>query len=550
MASPVSTSRSSRSPALGAIALACLAASTTGLRPTQDEGAQVRGRVVDGSGAGVRGAFVTARSETGGPSVTVFSGSDGGFVLPEPRRGSYRVEAHGRGLEPEGAATPRVAGSENQPLTLRVRRVDAPRAAPSSSRLALLPDGETKRRFVLDCTGCHQLSERFAAREGRPRSRAEWEQAVDQMLSFAGPQSGFPIIAPGREPAPTAAWLVEHLGDADDPLPPLQAPGEPTDAALTAVITSYAMPDGELPHDLLLDPAGGVVITGMFRGVMYRLDPASETIEEIALPVAQGGPRALEIEADGTWWVLLGGPQQLARRDPSGAWTQHDIATYPHSVARDAKERVWYNAHFAKDPAWLASLDGASGEIRRYEVPPASEPPPGSPIPYEIRAAPDGAIWGSELIGNRVYRLDPGTGEFRIWDMPTAHSGPRRLDVAADGTVWIPEYANNRLARLDPTTGEIREFELPTPDALPYVARVDRGTGRVWVSEAGADAMAVFDPRTERFVEIPLPVSPGLVRHFDIDSATGVVWAATSQAPPASPTVLRIELPAESAPRR
>ena len=33
---------------------------------------------------------------------------------------------------------------------------------PSSAWLSQLPDGETKRKFILDCTGCHQFDEKIA----------------------------------------------------------------------------------------------------------------------------------------------------------------------------------------------------------------------------------------------------------------------------------------------------------------------------------------------------------------------------------------------------
>jgi len=41
--------------------------------------------------------------------------------------------------------------------------------ARSSGWLARLPDGETKRKFLLDCTGCHQFDERIARPGGTPR---------------------------------------------------------------------------------------------------------------------------------------------------------------------------------------------------------------------------------------------------------------------------------------------------------------------------------------------------------------------------------------------
>ena len=57
--------------------------------------------------------------------------------------------------------------------------VDPPR---SSAWLSLLPDGVTKRKFILDCTGCHKFDEKIARPQGSPRTEAQWVEAVTRML--------------------------------------------------------------------------------------------------------------------------------------------------------------------------------------------------------------------------------------------------------------------------------------------------------------------------------------------------------------------------------
>ena len=81
----------------------------------------------------------------------------------------------------------------------------------SSDWLSLLPDGEEKRRFILDCTGCHQIDDQVARPGGRPRTPAEFGERVTQMLSFAGSTTGFPVIGHSREAASTASWLARYL---------------------------------------------------------------------------------------------------------------------------------------------------------------------------------------------------------------------------------------------------------------------------------------------------------------------------------------------------
>lgn len=412
--------------------------------------------------------------------------------------------------------------------------LSAERGMTSSAYLALLPDGETKRRFILDCTGCHQFDALHAMAGGANRSRESWFDAIDRMLSFAGASSGFPIISASRDPGATAEWLSRNLAGAS-----------PTAVAPTTVpegfeVTEFDLPKPQdLPHDVAITSDGRVAITGQLSGVLYTLDPASGEFTEMTAPF--GNPRAIEVDAGGDWWVVFGSPLKIGRmRAGTGEWETWDTGTYPHEAALDAESRAWFNGHFSKQPEVLGYVDPATGERRTFEVPAPPMGDGGSTIPYGLRAAPDGTIWMTQLIGGRLVKFDPAAETFDLYPFPTPFSGPRRLDIAADGTVWIPEYANNRLARFDPETETFTEYELPTPDALPYVARIDHRTGAVWVGTAAADLMARFDPESETFVEIPLPTNGALVRHIAIDPRNGDVWGGYGPFPPLGPKVFRV----------
>ena len=411
-------------------------------------------------------------------------------------------------------------------------------SASASQRLRLLPDGEEKRRFILDCTGCHAFDARIAAPNGRARTAAQWDSATHRMLTYAGARTGFPVISAAREPAPTAQWLARWITDSSlSTVAPSAAPGSPK-------VREYMMPMAQdLPHDVAVDAEGKVVITGMFSHRMYRLDPASGALESFDIPVDRANPRAVVIDDRGAWWVLLGGPRRIGRRDPDlGVWKMYDIGMYPHSIGVDPAGRVWFNGHFTRDPEQIGFLDPA-GAITLRDVPPHPQlaKVDGGPIPYELRVAPDGAVWISELAGNRLVRHEPTANSFRVFDMPTSHSGPRRFDFDAAGIVWIPEYSGGKLARLDPATGRFTEWDLPVKDAAPYVVRVDRQRGDVWIGTGAADAVFRFDPRAARFTSYDLPTRGALVRHLDIDPRTGVVWAAYGASPGVAARVARIE---------
>ena len=427
------------------------------------------------------------------------------------------------------AAPPAVAQTDS---TAPWRDPAAPR---SSTWLSLLPDGEAKRKFVLDCTGCHQFDARIARPGGRPRTEAEWVAAVTRMLGYAGATTKFPVIAADREPKATAAWLARHLPAGDVREVPIASPAR-------ADITEYPMPEAQdLPHDVAVEAGGMVLVTGMFTHRLYRLNPATGEIGEIPIPVENANPRAIELDAEGRPWVVLGAPSKLATLADS-QWRTFDVGMYAHSLAVGSDGKVWFNGHFTRAPELLGSVDVASGAVRTHDVPPhpALGPVPGGPIPYELRTGPDGRVWMSELQGNRLVAFAPASGEFQTFTLPTAVSGPRRFDVDAKGIVWIPAYSANRLVRLDPGTGKFQEIELPGRDAVPYIVRADPRDGSLWIGTAAADALLRYRPATGRFDVYPLPTRGALVRHLAFDARSGAVWLAYGASPGIRARIARV----------
>ena len=405
----------------------------------------------------------------------------------------------------------------------------------SSAWLSLLPDGEAKRKFILDCTGCHQFDARIARPEGKPRTEAQWEEAITRMLGYAGATTPFPVIAADRDAAATAAWLARHLSAGEIPAAPVASPAR-------ADITEYLMPVAQdLPHDVAVEPDGRVLVTGMFTHRLYRVDPASGGVAEIPIPIPNANPRAIDLDEHGRPWVVLGMPGRVATLADS-QWRSFEIGLYAHSLAIGRGGKVWFNGHFTRAPELIGSVDPVSGKVATYEVPPhpTLAAGPGGPIPYELRAGPDGRIWMSELQGNRVVAFTPRTGKFETFTLPTSFSGPRRFDVDARGIVWIPAYADNRLVRLDPATRRFREIDLPIPDAAPYVVRSDPRDGSLWIGTSAADALLRYRPADDRFDVYPLPTRGALVRHLAIDPERGAVWLAYGASPGIPARVARV----------
>ncbi len=94
--------------------------------------------------------------------------------------------------------------------------------------------------------------------------------------------------------------------------------------------------------------------------------------------------------------------------------------------------------------------------------------------PFAIAAGPDGALWFTEHVGNRIGRITTG-GVLTEFIIPTANADPLGLATGPDGNLWITEHFANKVARLTPT-GTLTEYRVPTANAQPE--RHHCGTGR------------------------------------------------------------------------
>jgi streptogramin lyase len=377
--------------------------------------------------------------------------------------------------------------------------VSAETGARACDLLGLLPDGEEKRKFILDCMGCHSLSDRILYVGGTLLDEAGYQASVQKMLMFSGAKTSFPVMSPERDPAATAAFLAKSLTEEGVAKAATRsAAAERTTSGFT--VGEWGIPDlRDLPHDLIVTGDGKVLVTGMLTGRMYVLDPETGAWQDRPIPSPGGNPRALDVAQNGDWWVAGGMTKAMSRfRVSDGIWDHYDIGVYPHSIAR--------------------------------------------PIPYGLRVGPDDTIWSTELGGNRLLKYVPDSGRFTSYYLPTTYSGPRRIDVASDGTVWVPEFATGRIARFDPRTEAFTEYDFPTKDSLPYCVRIDHARGLVWVSQCANDAIARIDTRTMEIVEYALPTPVAFIRHLGIDKKSGDVYAAYSHSPGLHPKVVRLRV--------
>jgi virginiamycin B lyase len=143
---------------------------------------------------------------------------------------------------------------------------------------------------------------------------------------------------------------------------------------------------------------------------------------------------------------------------------------------------------------------------------------------HDITVHPDGSIYSVDTNQDQLYRLDPRTNERKAWDIPrgdsplggvfnttgtllapnsNAHVAPHSLQVAPDGAIWVTLCLGNKVGRFDPKTEQWQIIE--QQDGLyPHTLRFDH-QGRVWYTLAVSNHVGMIDPSTGERRTIRLP---------------------------------------------
>ena len=488
------------------------------------------------------GARVTLRHLDSGIATSVFTNRDGHYDVTLDHPGGYEITASWATYA--GQAQASLADSEVS-RTVDMTLAPDPNAGQrvtSEQWLSLLPDGDMKREFLLNCTSCHEIDAARVLVAGEPRSVEQWAAAFALMRGI----DQYELLPEDFDDAAYTAWLAQHLDrDAGARLsPPIPAN---VDALAQVRITEYPLPEPtELPHDLVVGPDGRIWITAFFNDVIWALDPASGAIESYNLrpdgAEGWGQARALVFAPDGTLWVVLGGTHELVALDPaSRSFETVNVGMYAHSLVLDSQGRVWFNDYFAETER-IGMYDPATKEVRHMTIPSAGlTAAQGLPLPYGLQIDSAGRLYSTQLAGNTLVMYDTNTAAAELITMPVTNAGPRRPAIGTNDIVWVPEWNTGYLSGYDPATNTFRRYRIGSSALGAYDAEFDPRSGEVWITGALGSSMIAFDPRDESTLEIPLPTNPAYTRHLAVDPDTGDLWSAYSSLPAAQPKVVRIQ---------
>lgn len=239
----------------------------------------------------------------------------------------------------------------------------------------------------------------------------------------------------------------------------------------TEKFTEWDLPPGARPHGLLVDRTGQVWYTGNGNGTIGQLDPATGKVIEHRTP-SGGDPHTLVTDGKGIIWFTVQAGNRIGRLDTrTGIMSEFQAAGRPYGIALDQTGNVWFCEIGGNK---LGKLDPKTGKISEVILEPGS-------APRRMAAAPDGSLWVTLAGNGKLICVDPVAGRVvKEYELPAGPDGkPYAVTVDAAGGVWANEISTDTVVRLDPATGRFRTFALPSKDVGIRKMVVD-AEGRLW----------------------------------------------------------------------
>ena len=160
------------------------------------------------------------------------------------------------------------------------------------------------------------------------------------------------------------------------------------------------------------------------------------------------------------------------------------------------------------------------------------------PQPLCIAMSPlDYSVWFTEYRTNRISSLklmENGTAVFRHYSTGATGDGSGLWGIGVDpaGFVWVVESKSNRncIGKLNPVTGEYVTFTIPTPNSEPHELVVEAYSGfpdrplNVWFTEYNSGKIGRYDPGLNVFFEYPIISTGGGAHGIAITGSYGNVW--------------------------
>ena len=251
-------------------------------------------------------------------------------------------------------------------------------------------------------------------------------------------------------------------------------------------------------------------------------DLSAQIVPAQEWPIELGGrPRDPYVTPDGIVYFAGQAGNYVGRLDPqSGQTRRYELPpnTNPHTVVVGPDNHVWIAGN---RNATIGRLNPATGDIRWYAMTDST-----IRDPHTMIFDRDGNLWFTAQNSNAVGHLTVQTGAIR-YVKTGERTRPYGIELNSRGEVWFNLFGTNKIGRINPRTYELTTYDLPH----------ERARGRriaitpddvVWYTDYTRGMLGRVDPTNGRVTEMPLPGGAASLPYGMAKDAQGRIWVTES----------------------
>jgi streptogramin lyase len=217
----------------------------------------------------------------------------------------------------------------------------------------------------------------------------------------------------------------------------------------TGAITLFPLPQSaSWPRGIAAGPDGNLWFTEFKGNRIGHITPGG-TVTEFSLPYPATAPWRIVAGPDGNLWFIEAHSDVIGRITPAGTITQFPLppgSSPPGGIATGADGALWFTE---PDTNQIGRITPA-GTVTQFPL------PPGSGKPWKIAAGPDGNLWFADIddgylghgetTGDQIGCITP-RGSVTLFPLGGAVE-PDGIAAGPDGAVWFTEGLDNKIGRL------------------------------------------------------------------------------------------------------
>lgn len=230
-------------------------------------------------------------------------------------------------------------------------------------------------------------------------------------------------------------------------------------------------------------------------------------------------PRDPFADAQGHVWFVGQNGNYIARLDPkSGEFKRYEIdpGTNPHNLVVE-KGMVWFTGNRNNR---LVKLDPATGKLTTHMIPDSSVRDPHT-MTFDHES---GIAWFTAQNAGAVGRFDPATGQFRLWKTGP-NTRPYGIVLDSKGRPWFDLFGTNAIGTIDPQTFELKRYALPSDRTRPRRIAIT-SDDQLWYGDYTRGFLGHLDPRTGHTEEWALPAGAASLPYGMATDDRDVIWIA------------------------